>query len=129
MDVMPSPGPRPHPATTAPGDDTLRIDVRRCGAAPVVEVHGDLDVAGAPLLRAITEHVAVDGTPVAVDLSGVSFADSHGLAPVLTRDVVLVAVSAPVRRLLRLLGAPEARGLPPRPRFGRRRLQEPARCR
>lgn len=93
------------------------MEVRHDGGPAVVEVHGDLDAAGGPLVEAVVEHVvARAGTPVAVDLSGVSFADTHGLAPVLGRDVVLVGASSPVRRLLRLVGAPDVRGLPPVPR-------------
>ncbi|SFP34420.1 anti-sigma B factor antagonist [Geodermatophilus dictyosporus] len=102
---MPSPGSE---------EDTLRVEVRHRGGAAVVEVHGELDAAGAPLVGAVVEHVAARaGTPVAVDLRAVPFADTHGLAPVLGRDVVLVAASAPVRRLLRLMGLPDVRGLPP----------------
>jgi anti-sigma B factor antagonist len=75
----------------------------------VLEAHGELDLAAAPLLR---EHVdRADGTAVVLDLSGVSFIDSAVLKELLraraelaARDVrlVLAGVPRPVRRLLDL---------------------------
>jgi anti-anti-sigma regulatory factor len=87
----------------------LSLEVRRDGRRPVIAVSGELDLVGMELLEAVLAHVRSghDGV-VAVDLSGVSFANSHGLSPVLDGDVVLVAASPQVCRLLRLMGHPAA---------------------
>ena len=95
----------------------LSMEIRRNAPRPVVAVSGELDLAGTELLEALVAHVrATDPGVVAVDLDRVTFIDTHGLAPVLEPDVVLVAASPAVRRLLRLLGLPE-----PRPGLSRRR--------
>jgi anti-anti-sigma factor len=81
------------------------MEVRREGPRPVVAVAGELDMVGGQLLDAVISHVrTTDPGPVAVDLADVTFVDSHGLAPALERDVVLVAASPKVSRLMRLLG-------------------------
>lgn len=90
---------------------TVRV---RYDAIPLVFVAGELDVATAPLLSAVLEHVRrAASCPVEVDLRGVSFADSHDLAPVLDTGAAVREVSAPVRRVLAAL-APLA--TPGRPR-------------
>ncbi|MGY1835485.1 STAS domain-containing protein [Blastococcus sp. SYSU DS0510] len=88
----------------------LFLEVRRDGRQPVVAVSGELDLVGRELLEAVLAHVRSthDGV-LALDLSGVTFANSHGLSPALDGDVVLVAASPPVRRLLRLMGHPTDR--------------------
>ena len=92
------------------------MEIRRDGPRPVVAVSGELDLAGKDLLEAVLAHVrSTRPGVVAVDLSRVSFVDSHGVSPVLEWDVVLVAASPAVRRLLRLLGLPA-----PEPRHSRR---------
>ena len=82
---------------------------------PVVAVHGELDVDGAPELRralieAIDEH---PGLAVIVDLEGVDFIDSAGLgvlvggrsrAKDVDGDLVLVATGHTVTRVLELTG-------------------------
>lgn len=85
----------------------LSLEVRRDGNRPVIAVSGELDLSGMDLFEAMLAHVRSTAEEVvAVDLSGVSFVNSHGLSPVLARDVVLVAASPPVSRLLRLMGQP-----------------------
>ncbi|MCZ2857113.1 STAS domain-containing protein [Blastococcus sp. VKM Ac-2987] len=85
----------------------LSLEVRREGRRPVIAVSGELDLLGMELLEAMLTHVRSTAEEVvAVDLSGVSFVNSHGLSPVLERDVVLVAASPAVSRLLRLMGRP-----------------------
>lgn len=90
------------------------IDVFHGPYGPVLQVSGELDIATAPLLTAMLDHVRDDvrplgsgpglaSRPVMVDLSGVGFADSHGLAAVLDDRVVVLAASACVARVLRLL--------------------------
>lgn len=72
-------------------------------------VTGELDVSGASLLEAVLQHVRErcdDGAPVPVDLGGVRYADTHGLAPVLDGAVHIRSASSAVRRVLRLLGQP-----------------------
>ncbi|MCF6745481.1 STAS domain-containing protein [Blastococcus sp. KM273128] len=85
----------------------LSLEVRRAGERPVIVVSGELDMVGRELLEAVLAHVrSTHAGAVAVDLSGVSYANSHGLAPALDGDVVLVAASPWVSRLLRLMGHP-----------------------
>jgi anti-anti-sigma regulatory factor len=86
----------------------LSLEVRREGGQPVLAVSGELDTVGRELLDAMLAHVRSthDGV-VGVDLSGVSFADSHGVRAALDDDVRLVAASPAVLRLLRLMGHPE----------------------
>ena len=89
--------------------DRMLVDVRRTSPRPLVIVRGELDVSGASLLTAVLEHVQERGDEgVDVDLSGVTFADTHGLAPVLDGPAVVVAASPAVRWVLDLLGALEA---------------------
>ncbi|MGY1885540.1 STAS domain-containing protein [Blastococcus sp. SYSU DS0753] len=115
-----------HTGAVADGAE-LTLDIRWGGRRPLVEVSGELDLAGADLFAALLAHVrATDPGPIAVDLGRVSFIDSHGLSPALARDVVLVAASPVVARVLRLLGLPipppgEIRHGVGRPRRGRPR--------
>ncbi|MGY1609249.1 STAS domain-containing protein [Geodermatophilus sp. SYSU D00700] len=68
---------------------------------------GALDASGAALLSAMLEHVGeVQGRPAEVDLTGVGYADSHGLAPVLDGRTTVVGASPQVRRILELLQEP-----------------------
>ena len=57
------------------------VDACRTGAAELVQVSGKVDVATAPLLRAVLDTV-VGRRParVEVDLSGATFMDAHALA-------------------------------------------------
>ena len=102
------PAPHPQGSTAADGSPAeLSLEIRRDGPRPVVVVSGDLDLVGQELFEALLTHVRSSrpGT-VAVDLIGVSFVDSHGLSPALAPDVVVVAASPSVCRLLRLMGLP-----------------------
>lgn len=94
-------------AADADPADEVAAEIRRDRGRPVVAVTGELDGGGRALFAALLAHVRTTcAGPVAVDLAGVSFADAHGLSPALRRDVVLVAVSPAVARLLRHLGIP-----------------------
>ena len=93
----------------------LVVEVRQDLPRPLVTVAGELDLDSAGLLTAMLDHVrrrhrmqrsAVRRDEVDVDLAGITFADSHGLAPVLDDRVRVVAASQPVGRLLRLLRDP-----------------------
>jgi anti-sigma B factor antagonist len=57
------------------------VDTRRVGTAEVVEVRGEVDIATAPLLRAVLDTV-VGRRPsrVEVDLSGTTFLDANALS-------------------------------------------------
>jgi anti-sigma B factor antagonist len=82
---------------------------------PVVAVHGELDIDGAPELRAVLVD-AIDehpGQPVVVDLEGVGFIDSAGLSVLLGGlerardaggDLTLVATGQGVLKVLELTG-------------------------
>ena len=66
------------PASAAP---QLVVDTRRSGTTELVQVRGEVDLATAPLLRAVLDTV-VGRRPgrVEVDLSGATFVDAHALA-------------------------------------------------
>lgn len=93
----------------------LAIHVREDLPRPLVSVAGELDLASVGLLIAMLDHVrrnlpphtgavvALDQVDVDVDLTAVTFADSHGLAPLLDSRTRIVAASTAVRRLLLLL--------------------------
>lgn len=99
------------------------VETHRDGGTEVVVVRGEVDVATAPLLRAVLDTV-VRRRPVRVDvdLSGTSFLDASGLA-VLTavrhrlasRRVALVLLdpSPAVGRVLALFGDEFASGVVP----------------
>ncbi len=94
---------------------TVHVERRDDDGAPVVAVHGELDLDGAPdlrgaLMEAIDEH---PGRTVIVDLEGVDFIDSAGLGVLLggqqrargaNGDLVLVATGRNVLRVLELTG-------------------------
>lgn len=88
---------------TAP-DPELDVVVRWSPGHPHVLVRGELDIATAPLLRAVLEHVhRADGGPVSADLRGVTFLDSAGAAPLVDHDVHVRQASPTVERVLVLL--------------------------
>jgi anti-anti-sigma factor len=80
--------------------------------AGTLVVHGDIDIAGGPILEAYIQRFA-DGQPVVLDLDDVPFIDSSGLRTLLIaagRDgtdgttVRLRNVGATVRRMLEITG-------------------------
>jgi anti-anti-sigma factor len=89
-------------------NDSLAIEL----VDGVIVVHGDIDMAGGPVLEAAIlqcEHSA----PVIIDLADVFFIDSSGLRSLLDAsrrarargtDVVLRSVGAEVSRLLEITG-------------------------
>ncbi|MDT0277887.1 hypothetical protein [Blastococcus goldschmidtiae] len=85
----------------------MALEIHRIGSQPLVVVSGELDLAGKDLLEALLAHVRASSSgPIEVDLGRVPFADTHGLEPVLGPDVVVVAASPAVTRLLRHLDVP-----------------------
>lgn len=101
----------PRQARAADAPESLVVEVRQGRDRPLVTVRGDLDLTGAGLLTAMLDHVRrtstrAGGRPaVDVDLSGVTSADSRGVA-VLDGRTRVVAASASVRRARRLLDGP-----------------------
>lgn len=95
----------------------VTVEVRQDLPRPLVTVTGELDLASAGLLQALLDHVrrrtrragaGPHRVDVDVDLVRVTFADSHGLAPVLDGRTRIVAASPAVRRVLELLEAHDA---------------------
>ncbi|MCA0143627.1 STAS domain-containing protein [Blastococcus sp. LR1] len=86
----------------------LTVDIEWDRPGPVVVVAGELDLVGGELFAAVLDHVrSTRPGPVTVDLSRVTFVDTHGLTPALGADVALVNSSRVVRRLLSLMGLPD----------------------
>jgi anti-anti-sigma factor len=91
------------------------VDTRRSGTTEVVEVRGEVDIATAPLLRAVLDTVVGRRpTRVEVDLSGTTFMDAQALTTLsavrrrlASRHATLVVrrPSPVVERLLELTGA------------------------
>jgi anti-sigma B factor antagonist len=92
------------------------IVVEQHGAAIVVDVRGEHDVATAPALRGIVHEAIAGATPVVVDLSRATFIDSSVLSVLLSglrrsreaeQGFVLVLPAedaAPVRRIFAVTG-------------------------
>ena len=60
--------------------EDFTVDVVRCGGKEVVTIRGELDLATAPLLRAVLDTVhARRPRRVEVDLSGVSYLDASAM--------------------------------------------------
>lgn len=84
------------------------------GSGFLVAAAGELDLRGAPVLREALAGPLREGSgPVLLELADVDFIDSSGLATLLNaqgrltrvgRRLVLIAPSAPVRRLLSAIG-------------------------
>jgi anti-sigma B factor antagonist len=89
--------------------DSLTVDR---GVDGVIVVHGDIDVAGGPILEAAIREHENDG-PLVIDLADVFFIDSSGLRSLLgasrrahdrNATVVLRDVGSEVLRLLEITG-------------------------
>jgi anti-sigma B factor antagonist len=94
------------------------VDTRREGTAETVQVRGEVDIATAPLLRAVLDTV-VGRRPsrVEIDLSGATFLDPHALGTLTAvrrrlaarhARLVLRDPSPAVVRLLELTGMTHA---------------------
>jgi anti-anti-sigma factor len=92
--------------------DSLTVDNDPSGA---IVVHGDIDVAGGPILEAAILEREKDG-PVVIDLGDVLFIDSSGLRSLLgasrraherSTTVILRDVGPEVLRLLQITGTTE----------------------
>ena len=95
----------------------LRAEPVRVGGAPALALHGEIDVATAGIVtERLEETILASEGAVVVDLSGVDFLDSSGIAALLRargmlgradRSLVLVCPAGPVRRVLALTGIEE----------------------
>ncbi|MFD0683488.1 STAS domain-containing protein [Actinomadura fibrosa] len=105
-----------HPGTTSTG--TAALTRERFTDHTVVALHGELDAASVPHLRERLHTVMRDPGPlVVIDLSGVTFCDSSGLAMLVGArrrteargaGVVLAAPDPHLTRLLSMTGLRDA---------------------
>ena len=95
----------------------LLVLVRWHGACATVTLHGELDLATAPLLTAcLTGVLAEQPRQLTVDLARLDFIDCAGIAPLVMarrllppgRPLILRSPTAAARRLLRLTGLGQA---------------------
>lgn len=100
----------PAPLTVSTSDENA---VRRISAA------GEIDISTAPILRSPLVEAVREAESVVVDLTEVTFMDSHGLRVLIEARVaaddkpfVVAAASPNVRRLINLSGLGETFGLP-----------------
>ena len=63
--------------------EAFRIEESRTDGAVVLALHGELDLASADGVQQRLDALAAEGTPVRLDLDGLSFMDSSGLRVVL----------------------------------------------
>jgi anti-sigma B factor antagonist len=95
-----------------PGGPTLEIVQQTVGDAHVLAPKGDVDMARSPLLRkALTEALKSGSSRVVLDLSGVPYMDSSGLATLVEAlqnsrrsqvGLTLCALTARVRSILEI---------------------------
>jgi anti-sigma B factor antagonist len=101
-----------------PRDAALQIEQRAVGVVEVIELHGELDIAGAPAVAARVDALRRDGRParVLVDLCALEFCDSTGLRALIGAAseiraaggrLVVSAGPGDVARVLRITGAAE----------------------
>lgn len=95
--------------TDTGNDDSLTVEIAPDGA---ILVHGDIDIAGGPVLESAIAECESDRA-VVIDLGDVFFIDSSGLRGLLSASrraeergtvVVLRSVGAEVERLLQITG-------------------------
>jgi anti-sigma B factor antagonist len=93
---------------TVKSDDEFFVDVAHTTGAVLVTVSGELDADTAPELTPYLDHLGARSGRVVLDLRGVTFCDSVGLATVVAvvgrgADLRVVG-SRPVIRLITLAG-------------------------
>ncbi|WP_163509767.1 STAS domain-containing protein [Fodinicola acaciae] len=99
----------------AQSDECVSINVRLAGldAPSVVEVSGEVDMTTSPMVIATVNELLDDGASVIVDLSGVTFLGSSGLAGLVEvtdraserdRQLAIVANKPPVVRPIEVTG-------------------------
>ncbi len=110
------------PPPTADGPP-LEVDVSATGYGAIVTIAGELDLATAPRVRdALASEVVERAEAVVVDLTGVTFMDSSGLAALLTferdmgmrrRRLTIACPEGAARLLLDVTGVAEQLALYP----------------
>lgn len=109
--AQPPGGPAERPATYAGGTLQLSIGALSDGTTVELRLTGELDVSGADTLRRHIEDVIVEHDPhrLLLDLSGLTFADSSGLAAIVWAHKAMTArgrqlrLQHPQGRVLRVL--------------------------
>jgi anti-anti-sigma factor len=104
-------------SVVAPTSEHLRIDVRRERDRVVLELHGELDLLGAPMLQGEIEKVEQDAPGIVVlDLEDLQFVDSAGLRVILAaherlhehgQELALTRGTEQVQRLFTIAGVSE----------------------
>jgi len=84
------------------------------GAATVIEANGRLDMVAAPQLKVLIQGAVTEGEiPVVIDLSGITFMDSTGLAALISglritrqagSDLRIAGATAQVLSVLQMTG-------------------------
>ncbi|MFE9533328.1 STAS domain-containing protein [Streptomyces sp. NPDC006691] len=92
----------------------LKITTREAVTGPVVEINGDLDYETAPQLRNALSALALEpGQCLVLDLGGLKFCDSSGIAAMIAghnlaraaqAEIALAAVPPDTLRILRIVG-------------------------
>jgi anti-sigma B factor antagonist len=91
----------PSKAQYQPGQ--LQISIGACGSIPILELAGEIDMSSAPLLREKYDAIrSQSDAGLVVDLSGVAFLDSSGLAALVQLRVL--APTPAIRRLFDITG-------------------------
>ena len=87
-------------AVTIGGANSVEIDIRQAAGAAVVRVTGDVDMVSSPILREAVMELLLDrrGATVVVNLDGVEYIDSSGVASLIEG----LKEARRVRRSLRL---------------------------
>jgi anti-sigma B factor antagonist len=94
-------------------DQRLRVEARAAPGRIILELHGELDLAAAPLLADEIERSQAQAQAVVVDLEDLHFIDSAGLRVILAahdraegsdRDFAVTPGSEQVQRLLKIAG-------------------------
>jgi anti-anti-sigma factor len=103
----------PLPSEGVGSEEHLRIDVRTATDRVVLELHGELDLLGAPVLQKQIEQADASRPILVLDLQDLQFVDSAGLRVVLAahestrqrgQELVLTKGSDQVQRLLAIVG-------------------------
>jgi anti-sigma B factor antagonist len=89
----------------------MKMQTGTIGESSIVTLTGDVDLRHSPTLRKALMELMFDRRPVVVDLSGVTYVDSSGIAGLVEAyqmarkngtTFALAAISDPVRRVLQL---------------------------
>lgn len=107
----------PLPSEGVGSEEHLRIEVRTAPDRVVLELHGELDLLGAPLLQKQIDDADADSRGILVlDLRGLQFVDSAGLRVILAahesarrrgQEFALTRGTDQVQRLLSIAGVDE----------------------